>query len=93
MSNLVNLTLNHAGFAECLNAMAGDVQAEAERIASTATSMISKGSGFHVEMTNIPQWTDRGFGTSRPVAYVVSNDDETAAEEYKDKILTKAVIG
>ena len=87
----IDITFKPQGFAECLEGMSGQVSSVAEGIAGRASSMITKGSGFHVEMTNMPRYQDAAYGVSRPVAYVVSNDDETAAEEAEYKILSKAV--
>ena len=84
---------NPAGFAECLQGVAGDVQSAAESIASRASSYLTKGGGFHVEMTSEPKYKDSAYGVSRPVAYVVPDDDESAKEEAEDKILSKAVMG
>lgn len=81
-----------AGFAECLQGVAGDVQSAAESIASRASSYVKNGSGFHVEMANEPKYQDSAYGVSRPVAYVVPDDDESAKEEAEDKILSKAVM-
>ena len=80
------------GFAECLNGFTGDVQAAAENIAARASSYVTKGSGFHVEMTNEPRYMDSSYGVTRPVAHVVADDEESAAEEAEDKILSKAVM-
>lgn len=83
---------NPAGFAECLQGMSGEVQAAAETIAARASSYLEKGSGFHVEMENEPKFQDSAYGVTRPVAYVVPDDEESAAEEAEDKILSKAVM-
>ena len=82
-----------AGFAECLLSFTDVCQAEAERIAATASSMTTKGSGFHVEMANEPKFDDAKHGVSRPVAYVVANDEETLAEEAENLISTRAAFG
>ena len=87
----IHITFKPQGFAECLQGMSGQVQSVAETIAARASAMITKGSGFHVEMTTMPRYQDSSYGVSRPVAYVVSNDNETAAEEAEYKILSKAV--
>ncbi len=80
------------GFAECLQGMAGIVQAEAEKIAGRATSYITgAGSGFHVEMQTEARYRDANYGVSRPVARVVANDAESSKEEAINKILSKAV--
>lgn len=81
-----------SGFAECLQGTAGELQAAAESIASRASSYLEKGSGFHVEMDNEARYQDSSYGVSRPVAYVVPDDDESAAEEAENKILSKAVM-
>lgn len=83
---------NPAGFAESLQGVSGEVQAAAETIAARASSYLEKGSGFHVEMANEPKYQDSAYGVTRPVAYVVPDDDESAAEEAEDKILSKAVM-
>ena len=92
MSDL-RIKFNPQGFAECLQALAGEVQAAAEQIANQANAYVEKGTGFHVEMTNEARYKDSEYGVTRPVAYVVSNDEETAAEEAENKILSKAVMG
>ena len=90
----IKITFNPAGFAECLQGLAGTVESEAQAIASRAGSMLrGKGSGFHVEMSNEPRYQDSAHGVSRPIARVVSNDDATAEEEAEYKILSKAVRG
>lgn len=81
------------GFAESLQALAPEVQAAAEGIAARATEYTTKGAGFHVEMTNEPKYLDSSYGVTRPVAQVVADDEETAAEEAEEKILSKAVSG
>lgn len=92
MSVRLDIKWNPAGFAECLQGVAGDVQAAAEAIADRASSYITKGSGFHVEMSQEARYADSSYGVTRPVAYVVSNDEETDREEAEDKILSKAVM-
>lgn len=87
----IKMEFKPEGFAECLQGLSGQVQASAEAIAARATAYLSRGSGFHVEMTTMPRYQDSSYGVSRPVAYVMSNDDETAAEEAEYKILSKAV--
>lgn len=80
------------GFAECLQGLNGQVQAEAQRIASTASGMLNgKGSGFHVEMSNEARFQDSAYGVTRPVGRVVANDEATSRAEAEDKILSKAV--
>lgn len=91
MASQTTIKFNSAGFAECLRAYEGQVQSAAEGIAARASAMCSKGSGFHVEMSYEPRFQDDG--TTRPIARIVSNDDETAREEAEYKILSKAVTG
>ena len=88
---MIRIKFNPAGFAECLNSLSGEVQAAAEAIAARADSFTTKGTGFHVEMANEPRYLDSAYGVTRPVAYVVANDEETSAEEAEEKILSKAV--
>ena len=83
---------NPAGFAECLQGTVGELQAAAESIASRASSYLEKGSGFHGEMSNEAKYKDSAYGVSRPVAYVVPDDDESEKEEAENKILSKAVM-
>ena len=83
---------NPAGFAECLQDTAGALQTAAESIASRASSYLENGSGFHVEMGNEAKYQDSAYGVTRPVAYVVPDDEESAKEEAEDKILSKAVM-
>ena len=80
------------GFAECLEGLSGEVQAAAEKIAARATGYVTSGSGFHVEMSSEAKFQDASYGVTRPVAYVVANDDASAAEEAEQKILSKAVM-
>ena len=77
-----------SGFAECLQDLSGEVQNAAEEIASKASALTENGSGFHVEMENEARYGDSAHGVTRPVAYVVANDDETAREEAENKILS-----
>ena len=93
MSSRMEITFKPAGFAECLQGMSGQVQAAAEGIAARASSYLTKGGGFHVEMSNEARFQDAAYGVSRPVARVVANDAETSAEEAENKILSKAVSG
>lgn len=86
-----DIKLNHKGIEECLQGFAGDVEAAANEIAARATSMLERGSGFHVEMTTEARYKDSSYGVSRPVAYVVADDDESAAEEAENKILSEAL--
>ena len=91
MSKL-SLKWNPAGFAECLQGTAGELQSAAESIASRASSYLENGSGFHVEMGSEAKYQDSAYGVTRPVAYVVPDDEESAKEEAEDKILSKAVM-
>lgn len=92
MSTKIEIKFNTAGFVECLQGLEGTVQAEAEGIASRAGAMLTgQGTGFHVEMTQMARYQDSAYGATRPVAYVCSNDEETAKEEAENKILSKAV--
>ncbi len=91
MSTKIDIKYNPQGFAECLQSLSGQVQAEAERIAANAASQLSSGGGFHVEMSNEARYQDPRYGVTRPVARVVADDDATAAEEAENKILSKAV--
>ena len=79
------------GFAECLNSLSGTIEAEAEKIANKASGQCIKGDGFHVEMTQQAKFQDAQHGVSRPVAVIVSNDTESAAEEAEYKILSKSL--
>ena len=83
---------NPAGFAECLQGTAGELQRAAESIASRASSYLENGSGFHVEMGSEAKYQDSAYGVTRPVAYVVPDDEESAKKEAEDKILSKAVM-
>ena len=82
---------NPQGFAECLQSLSGEVQAAAEQIATRADSYLENGSGFHVEMANEARFNDSSHGVTRPVAYVVTNDEETDKEEAEYKVLSKAL--
>lgn len=94
MATQITIKFDPAAFAECLQGLSGQVQDEAEKIAARASSSITKGSGFHVEMSNEPRFQDSAHdGATRPIARVVSNDEETAREEAEYKILSKAVTG
>lgn len=93
MAKQIDIVFNPAGFAECLEGLSGDVQAAAEKIAAKATSMITKGTGFHVEMSNEPRFQDASYGVARPIGRVVANDEESSKEEAENKILSKAVGG
>jgi hypothetical protein len=91
MSTQITIKFIPAGFAECLQGMSRQVEGEANKIAFRASGFTTKGSGFHVEMSNEPRFQDAAYGVTRPVARVVANDDETSKEEAEDKILSKAV--
>lgn len=91
MSTTIELKFKPEGFAECLQGMSGQVQSEAETIAARAASYLTKGTGFHVEMSDEPRFQDSSYGVTRPIARVVANDEETSAEEAENKILSKAV--
>lgn len=91
MSGITDIKFNPQGFAECLKGMSGQVQSEAEKIASRASSYLTRGSGFHVEMSNAARYKDSSYGVTRPVAHVVANDAASSAEEAENKILSKAV--
>ena len=93
MSQKVDIKFNPAGFAECLAGMSGIVRAETEKIADRATSYLTKGSGFHVEVSNEARFRDPSYGVSRPVGRVIANDEESSREEAENKILSKAVNG
>lgn len=90
MSKL-DIKFNPGGFAECLQDLSGEVQTAAEGIASRASALTEKGSGFHVEMESEARYNDSKYGVTRPVAYVVADDDESAAEEAENKILGMAL--
>lgn len=90
---MIKVKFNPQGFAECLQGMSGEVQAAAETIAGRASSYLEKGAGFHVEMAQEARFLDASYGVTRPVAYVVADDEESAAEEAENKILSKAVMG
>lgn len=91
MSTEIKIEFKPQGFAECLQGLSGTVQSEAEKIAARASSYLTRGSGFHVEMTNAPRYQDSSYGVTRPVAYVLANDEESSREEAENKILSKAV--
>lgn len=91
MSEL-KIKFNPQGFAECLQGKEDDVRTAAEAIANRASSYLTKGSGFHVEMAYEAKYQDAAYGVTRPVAYVVADDEESSAEEAEDKILSKAVM-
>ena len=93
MAVQITMQFKPEGFAECLAGMAGVVESEASRIATRANGYVTKGSGFHVEMSNEPRFQDSSYGVSRPIGRVVANDDETSKEEAENKILSKAVHG
>lgn len=89
----INIKYIPAGFAECLQGLSGQVQSEAEKIAARASGFLSKGGGFHVEMSTEPRFQDSAYGVTRPVARIVADDDESSKEEAENKILSKAVNG
>ena len=91
MSTKMQIKFNPQGFAECLQGLSGEVQAAAETIANRASGYTTKGGGFHVEMAQEAKYNDSAYGVTRPVAYVVADDDETSAEEAENKILGRAV--
>ena len=91
MATKIEIKFNPAGFAECLQGLSGTVQAEAEKIASRATSYLPRGGGFHVEMSNEPRFQDSSYGVTRPIGRVVANDEESSKQEAENKILSKAV--
>lgn len=93
MATKLNIKFIPEGFAECLSGLSGQVEAEAQTIASRATGYTTKGSGFHVEMSNEPRFQDSVYKVTRPIGRVVANDDETSKEEAENKILSKAVTG
>lgn len=85
------IKFNPQGFAECLGGSSGDVQSAAEQIADRATAQLKGGGGFHVEMSTEARYNDSSYGVARPVAYVVPDDDKSAAEEAENKILSLAL--
>ena len=89
----ITLTFKPEGFAECLSGMTGIVESETEKIAARANAYVTKGTGFHVEMSNEPRFQDSAYGVTRPIGRVVANDSDTSAEEAENKILSKAVKG
>lgn len=91
MSSRMEIKFKPEGFAECLQGMSGQVQSVAEGIASRASSYLTRGGGFHVEMSNEARFQDASYGVTRPVARVMANDEESSAEEAENKILSKAV--
>lgn len=93
MAVQITMQFKPEGFAECLKGAEGIVQSSAETIMSRANSYVTKGSGFHVEVTDEPRFQDSAYGVTRPIARVIANDDETSAEEAENKILSKAVTG
>ena len=88
----IKITFNPGGFDECLYGLSGEVQAAAETIAARASGYLEKGAGFHVEMGEEAKFQDSAFGVTRPVAYVVPDDEDSEREEAEDKILSKAVM-
>lgn len=90
--NKLTIKWNPQGFAECLQGTAGELQNAAQSIASRASAYLEGDGGFHVEMSQEAKYQDSAYGVTRPVAYVVPDDDESAAEEAENKILSKAVM-
>lgn len=80
------------GFTEIINngAVQSLVADAAQGVAARATGMVENGS-FHVEQTTGQFAQDAAYGASRPVAFVIADDEETAAEEAENKILSKAL--
>ena len=93
MATQITMKFFPEGFAECLSGLSGQVEAEAQAIASRASGYVTKGSGFHVEMPNEPRFQDSAYGVTRPIGRVIANDDDTSKEEAENKILSKAVSG
>lgn len=91
MATKIEIKFNPAGFAECLQGFSSTVNDEAEKIAGRATSYLTRGGGFHVEMSNEPRFQDSSYGVTRPIGRVVANDEESSKEEAENKILSKAV--
>lgn len=89
----IKFTKAPGGLTEVINSggIQSVVKSSAETIAAKASSMVSAGSGFHVEMGTRAFAQDAAHGASRPFARIISNDDETAAAEAEEKILSKAV--
>ena len=86
----IKITFNPGGFAQCLEGLRDEVQAAADVIAARADSYLTGSGGFHVEMTSMARYQDSKYGVTRPVAYVMA-DEEAAREEAEEKILSKAV--
>lgn len=63
MATQITMQFKPEGFAECLLGAEGIVQSEAEKIAARADGYVTKGSGFHVEVTNEPRF--QGLGLRR----------------------------
>ncbi len=89
----IEFTKPPGGLTEVINSgsVQSVVKSAAETIAAKASAMVSRGGGFHVEMGTKAFAQDSAHGASRPFATVISNDEETAAAEAEDKILSKAV--
>ena len=92
MSGKLTIKWNPQGFAECLQGTAGELQNAAQGIASKASAYLEGEGGFHVEMGQEAKYQDSAYGVTRPVAYVVPDDEESAKEEAEDKILSRAVM-
>ena len=86
----VRITFKPEGFAQCLEGLRGEVQSAAEAIAARAESYLEGPGSFQVEMTSMARYQDSKYGVTRPVAYVMA-DEEAAREEAEEKILSKAV--
>ena len=69
-----------------------DGQADAMLVQNGQDGIPQGEGGFHVEMSQEAKYQDSAYGVTRPVAYVVPDDDESAAEEAENKILSKAVM-
>ena len=87
----IRIEFKPQGFAECLESLSEEVQAAAEAIAARAESYLEGPGGFYVEMTSMARYQDATYGVTRPVAYVIA-DEEAAKEEAEEKILSKAVF-
>jgi len=90
MSAKIDIKFNPAGFAEVLQGLSGTVLAEANAIAARAGSYLEGPGGFDVEMTQAARYQDSAYGVTRPVAYVMA-DEDASREEAENKILSKAV--
>ena len=86
----IKIEFKPEGFAQCLENLSGEVQAVAETIAARAESYLEGPGSFYVEMTSMARYQDSAYGVTRPVAYVMA-DEEATREEAEEKILSKAV--